>query len=30
MLNNKGDITAPCLTPLAAVKDSDSSFAYLT
>ena len=30
MLNNKGDITAPCLTPLATVEDSDSAFAYLT
>ena len=30
MLNNKGDIMAPCLTPLTTVKDSDSSFAYLT
>ena len=30
MLNNKGDNTAPVLTPLTTVKDSDSLFAHLT
>ena len=30
MLNNKSDITASCLTPLATVKDSNRSFAHLT
>ena len=30
ILNNNGDITVPCLTPLATVKGSESSFAHLT
>ena len=30
MLNNNGDNTAPCLTPLATVKHSDNLFVQLT
>ena len=30
ILNNNGDITAPCSTPLATVNGSESLFAHLT